>query len=300
MNRNFWNPFSQHGRRSALTIANEVTKVQVSLMEQHRMHTRSLTSFLTSTFYKDRMLDGNIVKKAKPAEYLMVNDFLSNEYGVEGPDNWIFFYLRDSRSSKQEIGTSTYNVHHQHAVLGIVRRFLRFMAESTREFDKENFTIEVLTPYKAQAQQTSLLLEGLKDKRVQCNTISKVQGVGRNFTILDFTNGQGSTEFSDDPRNTLVGCTRHKHGIIILASEKATIPATYGPAYKYAEQVKHTGKLICTLADFALEEGRFKELPLPNIKDCSRCGQIGHTVTDCELDPSAGEMCHNCKYSLCY
>jgi hypothetical protein len=241
--------------------------MQVSLMEQHRMYTRSLTSFLTSTFYNARMLDGNIVKKAKPAEYLMFNDFLSMEYGVEDPDNWVLFTVSDSRSSKQDIGTSTYNVHHQHAVLRIVRCLRNYIADSKREFDKENFSIEVLTPYKAQAQQTSLLLEGLKDKRLQCNTISKVQGIGRNVTILDFTNDQGSTKFSDDPKNAPVGCTRHKHGFIVLASEKATLPATYGKAYKYAEQMRHTGKFICRLAQFAHKEGRFKELPLPKIKD---------------------------------
>ncbi|PQE18327.1 hypothetical protein CJF30_00011344 [Rutstroemia sp. NJR-2017a BBW] len=174
------------------------------------------------------------------------------------------------------------------------------MENSKRDFDQNAFTIEVLTPYKAQAQQTGLLLEALKDSRVQCNTISKVPGIGRNITILDFTNGERSTKFSDDPKNTLVSSTRHKHGVIILASEKATRPDTYGSSYKYAAQVKHTGKFICYLADFAREEGRFKQLPLPNLKGCSRCGNAGHTVSYCTMDRSAGEACYNCKHSLSY
>ncbi|KAF7944225.1 hypothetical protein EAE96_010627 [Botrytis aclada] len=96
------------------------------------------------------------------------------------------------------------------------------------------FQIEYLSPYKAEVQCMQEMLATLKDQRINANGFKKVQGIGRDVTIVDMTLGTKLTSFADDARDLLYG-----HTIQACTSQEFIGEPCYNcgdPGHNYADR----------------------------------------------------------------
>lgn len=81
------------------------------------------------------------------------------------------------------------------------------------------FTVALISPYKAQADEIRFSIDALGDVRFAAHTAEVVQGLQFSFVILDLVCGIRLTDFVNNDRRVLVMLTRHKYGLLVLASE---------------------------------------------------------------------------------
>jgi hypothetical protein len=286
----FINSFYKTGTYSTLARLKDGCFPICSLTEQFRMHTRSLTPFISRQHYHGVMTDGTL-GLPDPPELGFAREFMAQEFGVK--DTWVVVKVEGSRSQVEENGTSLVNQGHQIIIDEYVQKLRNALDASELDFDKEAFTTKLLSPYKAQVNVVRNNLNRVYesgDRRFASLTGKVAQGIEADCVILHIPNSKTWTHFVNEKRDLLVLLTRQRYILIVIISAACLLPASYGlnSKLKLCKSAK-AGNLL-QFVEFAAMKGNIKTVKSPDTRPCNFCSEIGHRHSECPHK----QKCYNC------
>ncbi|RDL31936.1 uncharacterized protein BP5553_09338 [Venustampulla echinocandica] len=286
-NPEFPNPFYRAATLSVLARARDHRLPILTFYEQHRMWTPYLTSWLSHRAYHGMMRDGNR-DRAPIAQVQFVYDFLVTRFGIKKRENFVVIETNGSRSFKEEGSTSLQNLHHVALVVQIMRDFKSYIDDADTSFNRSDFSVVHLTPYKKQQTLVEEAIRFLHDSRFRSLTVVGAQGITAGLVIFEIPNERLSA-FVNEYKAFLVAMTRHSAGVIVIVTESAIDPSTYSMT---ADRMYRNPRVnnIYALYGVGLDLGNVFYTDVPDISKCNKCGAIGHQRADC----STNAKCYNC------